>query len=457
MCYFSNIHNKHKILKIDDEEALKKENISIEDSTKDFSENKDKIEEIKNKIEKEIIEINKSYDKVDKEVSESYKLKHEKLIKEENKLKDKLKNEVTKIKENLEINLSKINEIIRKNERIMKGLKLFLEEKDKQMIKTLNYVSNINKNLKEMKLYPQKLMKNIKIIFNEKESNIIYNEYYFNGISIPKDIIFSDIELNSFKISWKIDDMSIFNIDNKEVKYKVEIRKENEEFKLSYEGNNNNCIINNLESDTYYEIRICSFYNNISNWSQIYKIKTKEINIDSIILNNNERKKEFINKIIEWSEYKYKSIELIYRGTRDGMTSKDFHNKCDNKGKTICLFLNDKDNIFGGYSSIPWTSSGGDKTANDCFIFTLTNIYNTEPTKFPYAQSRSVLHDPDHGPYFGQKYDLGFYTTFNDNSNWSGFPSSFKDIIGKGKSIFTGDINNNTHFKLKEIEIFKLS
>ena len=88
MCYFSNIHNKHKILKIDDEEVLKKENISIEYSTKDFNENKNKIEEIKNNIEKEIIEINKSYDKINKEVIESYKLKHEKLIKEENNLKD---------------------------------------------------------------------------------------------------------------------------------------------------------------------------------------------------------------------------------------------------------------------------------------------------------------------------------------------------------------------------------
>jgi len=453
-CYFSKIHNKHKILKIEDEEALKKENISIEDSTNDFSENKDKIEETKNKIEKEIIEINKSYDKVDREVSESYKLKHEKLIKDENDLKDKLKNEVTKIKENLEINLTKINKIIRKNERKMRGLKLFLEEKDIQMIKRLNYVSNINKNIKEMKLYFQQPMKNIKIIFNEKESNIIYDEYYFNGISIPKDIIFSDVKKYSFKISWKIDDVKIFNIDKKKVKYKVEIRKKNERFKLTYEGNNNNCIIDNLDSGIYYEIRICSFYNNnISDWSQIYKIKT---DIDSIILNNNERKKEYINKIIEWSGYK--SMELIYRGTRDGMTSKDFHNKCDNKGKTICLFLNDKDNIFGGYSSIPWTSNGGDKIANDCFIFTLTNIYNTEPTKFPYVQNRSVYHDANYGPYFGQYYDLCFSTTFNDNSNLSYFPDSYKDIIGKGKSIFTGDINNNNiTFKLKEMEIFKLS
>ena len=25
-------------------------------------------------------------------------------------------------------------------------------------------------------------------------------------------------------------------------------------------------------------------------------------------------------------------MELIYRGSRDGMTSNNFHNKCDNKG-----------------------------------------------------------------------------------------------------------------------------
>ena len=72
-----------------------------------------------------------------------------------------------------------------------------------------------------MKLYFQETMKNIKIIYNEKESNIIYDEYYFNGISIPKDITFSDIGINSFKISWKIDDIKIINLNNKEIKYKV--------------------------------------------------------------------------------------------------------------------------------------------------------------------------------------------------------------------------------------------
>ena len=451
MCHFLNIHNNHKIIRIEDEEELKKEKMSIEDCSKDFDENKNRIEELKKKIENEIKEINKLYEKVNKEVIKSYKIKHEKLIKEENELKDKLKNEVTKIKENLEINLLKINEIIRKNERINKGIKILLEDKDKKMIKELNYISNINKNKKEMKLLYQQPMKNLKILYNENESNIKYEEYYFNGISKPKDIEFNDIGINSFKISWKIEDN--VNIENKEIKYRIEIRKENDKFKLIYEGNNNNYIINNLDDNTNYEIRLCSFYNNIiSEWTKIYKIKTKD---DSIILKNNERKNEFINKIIEWSGYK--SMELIYRGTRDGMTSNDFHNKCDNKGKTICLFLNDKDNIFGGYSSIPWESNGGDKTANDCFLFTLSNIYNTEPTKFPYVKDRSVYHGSDCGPYFGNGYDLYLYNNFtNANSNGSGFPSSYQDTLGKGKSIFTGDINNS-YFKLKEVEVFKIS
>ena len=40
MCYFTNLHKEHKLLKIEDEEELKKENISVDISTKDLEENK---------------------------------------------------------------------------------------------------------------------------------------------------------------------------------------------------------------------------------------------------------------------------------------------------------------------------------------------------------------------------------------------------------------------------------
>ena len=97
-------------------------------------------------------------------------------------------------------------------------------------------------------------------------------------------------------------------------------------------------------------IKIYLKYDIISEWTQIYKIKTKNLDIDSIILNETERGDEFSNKLYEWTGYK--NMELLYRGTRDGSDSQIFHNKCDNKGPTICLCKNEKDNIFGGYAYI---------------------------------------------------------------------------------------------------------
>ena len=147
-------------------------------------------------------------------------------------------------------------------------------------------------------------------------------------------------------------------------------------------------------------------------------------------------------------------MKLLYRGTRDGMGSNYFHNKCNNKGPTISLFKNEKGNIFGGYASIDWTSADTYKSAPESFIFTLTNIHGTEPTKFPNSNtSKSIRHYPSHGPTFGGGFDI--YT--NKSNSYSSFPHSYQDILGKGKSIFTGDLNNNNiYFNLKEIEVFKI-
>ena len=125
-----NNHYSHKIIEIEDEESLKKENISIEVSKKQLNGLFEKINTVKERIEKEMEEINKIYDKTFSEVTKSYEIKHEKLLKEENELKDKLQTEVTKVKEILENYLSKSNDIIKLNERINKGLnKLEKEEK----------------------------------------------------------------------------------------------------------------------------------------------------------------------------------------------------------------------------------------------------------------------------------------------------------------------------------------
>ena len=203
-CLYENQHTDHKVLKIDDEESLKKENITIENSNKEFDENIQKLTNLKNSIEHEMSEIDKAYEKVDKEATKSFEIKREKLKKEEEDLKEKLKTEVTKIKEQLEVNLSEVNNLIKTNEKLVKGIKSF-EKEEKILIKTLSYVSKINKNQKQMKKLFHQLMKNLKISFIEDESTIKYEDYYFNGIPIPKDIEFQEVGAKSFKVLWNID------------------------------------------------------------------------------------------------------------------------------------------------------------------------------------------------------------------------------------------------------------
>lgn len=385
---------------------------------------------------------------MNKETTKYFELKHEKLIKEEKEIKEKLNNEVTKVKSQLEEYLSLVNSLIKNYEKINKGINSFDKNEQNQnfnMIKTLTYISQINKNQKEMNKIPQLLMESLQLDFID--NNIKYKYYYFNGLSIPKEIEINDIKLNSFNLSWKIDDINLLNIDKNELKYKIEIKKDNDKFKSIYEGSNMNYTVDKLISNTNYEIRICSIYNNMNSiFSEIKKIKTNKF--DSIILNETNRCDEFLKQIYEWTEGK--DMKLLYRGTKDGMSVNDFHNKCDDQGPTINLFKNEKGYIFGGYASIGWKSNGGQVPAPESFLFTLTNMYNIVQTKFPNSDTeRSICNLSEYGPTFGRYYDI--FIDFK--TNYVSFPKSYKDVLGKGFSIFTGE---NSHFNLEEIEVFKL-
>ena len=123
-------------------------------------------------------------------------------------LKDKLQNETTKIKEQLEIYYSDSNSIIKNISKINKGIRA-LEKEEKNIIKTLNYISKINKTKKEIKNLLIQQMKNLDCIFQEDKTAIKYEEYYFNGIPEIKNIEFKNIGLNSFNVSWKLNDIKL--------------------------------------------------------------------------------------------------------------------------------------------------------------------------------------------------------------------------------------------------------
>ena len=436
---------------------MKKENITIDSFINSFNETLIKVQKLKDKLELEMTKINGQYDTVMKQITKSFETKHEKLYIEENKLKEELQIEITKIKEKLEIFTTKSNEILRISNQINKGIDKLKKSEDKNILKIISYISKINKSQKQMNNLFKELIKNSNISFLENENKIKYENYYFNGIQIPKDIEFKNIDANSAEIFWKIDEINIENINNTQTKFKLEIKKENsdEDFKLIYEGNNKNYKISNLNNNTSYQIRINCFNNElIGNWSEISNFKTNEISLDSNILRESKRAVEFLNKIYEWCGNK--KLDLIYRATRDGATADAFHKKCDNQGPTLCLYKNDKGNIFGGYASISWENSGCGKKAPGTFIFTLSNIYNIPPNKFDLKINQDgVFHYNNQGPVFG---DNAFLIVNTLGKNRTLFPDNFIDNLNKGKSIFTGNENNNDqYFNIKEIEIFKIT
>ena len=449
------MHGNHKLIKISDIESFEKENITIESKEKEINVIAEKIIELKTRIEKEIIQINEGYEKSMDELTKSYLQKHEQLIKEENDLKEKLQNEVTKTKEQLEYYLSQANNEVKIYEKLSKGIKK-IQNEEKKMIKNLSYISKINKTKKNMNKLIQQLIKSIKFIYEEEKNIMKYEEYYINGIYKPTNIEIKDVTFSSMDISWQIDNINFLNLDKNKINYRIEIKRENENFKKVYEGNDTKYSINNLNPCTEYEIRICSIYNKTNGeWIDTKKIQTK---IDSVILRESNKEGELLSKINEWIENK--KLELIYRGTRDGMLCNNFHEKCDNKGQTITLVKNEKNNIFGGFASVPFKTdeNGQSQSAPESFIFTLTNIHNTEPIKFSSKKdNKEIYHKKDYGPCFGCDGDLGFHSNFLDKGGWSFFPQNYSDNLGKGKSIFTGNLNENEkEFKIKEIEVFKV-
>ena len=68
----------------------------------------------------------------------------------------------------------------------------------------------------------------------------------------------------------------IYGIDNEKIKYRVEMRKNGEQFKKVYEGKDLKYRFTNLDMNKKYELKICSIYNDyIGPWSNILNTKQK--------------------------------------------------------------------------------------------------------------------------------------------------------------------------------------
>jgi hypothetical protein len=65
---------------------------------------------------------------------------------------------------------------------------------------------------------------------------------------------------------------------------------------------------------------------------------------------------------------------LLYSGHLHGWKYKDFHSRCDSKGRTVSLFQIKDGDCIGGYTSQCWESDedGKRKADSSAFLFNLT-------------------------------------------------------------------------------------
>jgi hypothetical protein len=90
----------------------------------------------------------------------------------------------------------------------------------------------------------------------------------------------------------------------------------------------------------------------------------------------------------QFSSHKWR---LLYRGSRDGFRSSNFHSKCDRKSPTVTMILTTKNFVFGGFTPIEWDSAGSYKADNShqSFVFSVKDSRNSDPRSFPLANLSS--------------------------------------------------------------------
>ena len=189
----------------------------------------------------------------------------------------------------------------------------------------------------------------------------------------------------------------------------------------------------------------------------------KTLDLDSNILAKEYMKEDFFvfSKIKETFPYNMTIIyKLVYRASKDGDTSYNFHNKCDYIGPNMVLIKTKKNFIFGGVTSKSWKhllkdikkdepEYGTEIKDEKAFGFSvnLKKIYiNGKPDEF------AIFCNNQYGPVFKNN----FFTIFNKCLKNGGICGKIEEsnFIGQEKDYeFNGE---EEKFEIEDIEVFQI-
>ena len=190
--------------------------------------------------------------------------------------------------------------------------------------------------------------------------------------------------------------------------------------------------------------------------------KETPADIDTEIISNMLEKELLVDRIKQIDYFKDSQIELklLYRGTRDGLSGPDLHEKCDGFPRTISIVKSDCGARFGGYMTSAYNKNLFNWVYDDfdSFVFSLDSmkIYNaTQKSNEKYHLGYSsgphfwaFLVDDDSGERAEDYKPFGHttqYIYFDPSDHFSGLANN-KYELNLG----------NKYFYVKEIEIFQI-
>ena len=140
--------------------------------------------------------------------------------------------------------------------------------------------------------------------------------------------------------------------------------------------------------------------------------------------------------------------KLIYWASRDGFGAKDFHYHCDYKPNTLTIIKTENGNVFGGFTTAEWDTSGENKEDRNAYLFVLISNKNA-PAKFEIVKDTNEAINclEDYGPVFGRN-DLCIANNSNSNEESS---SEKLEVFSDVKFSLT----DTETFKVKDIEVFQ--
>jgi hypothetical protein len=289
----------------------------------------------------------------------------------------------------------------------------------------------------QTKKYEEMFLKNLNESFKENFSSFEKNQSLEDELNEIEEL-FRDpnLQIETIQELHQKQEKSL-----NEFQFKLnEMTQINDDLKATNEFQPNVSPLNQNETSNFGSLKVnefCSYMNSLK--SQILK---------------GEQQLSELLKLCEFSPNDKRT--LLYRGTRDGFGTKDFHSKCDDHANTLTIFkAKGSGFIFGGYTAVNWESSNNLKYKSDAnaFIFSLTNKDN-KPLKMnidPNNNHHAICCHSECGPRFG--YCDIIITTMKSWSNLGWVYKHPQYAIGtdEARTFLAG----SCEFQLDEIEVYK--